>query len=165
MQHRYWAELCQLKTHINYIELMLAQSEKIEQAIKITLAIASSASIGAWAIFKNEEYKWIWPSIIAISQIITAINPYLPFKGRVKAYSNILNEFEEIMIFAELNWHNVANGKLTEEEINKLQFDIKSKKQKILKKYMPSSTIPKNTEYFTKAESSAIQYFQNFYPT
>jgi len=161
-QQRYWTELFQLKVHVNYIELMLAHSEGRERLIKIIIAIASSTSIGAWVIWK--DYASVWASIIALSQVIAAVNPYLPYKERIKSYSSLLHEFEEILIFTELNWHGVSTGKFSEEEINKLQFEIRSRKQKSLKKHIQSTTIPENLRFLKKAEDTANIYFQSFYP-
>ncbi len=77
MQSQYWKELYQLKTHIGFIERQLEKSESIDRFLKIVLAIASSSSIGAWAIWN--EYSWVWAGIIAFSQVITEITPFLPY--------------------------------------------------------------------------------------
>lgn len=50
VQEQYWNELYQLKTHINIVEHLLEQAEKVDRIMKIILAITSSVSIGSWAI-------------------------------------------------------------------------------------------------------------------
>ena len=161
-QQQYWIELFQLKVHINFIELLLESSEKIDRTLKIILAIAASSSIGAWAIWQN--YSWIWASIIALSQVISAVNPFLPYKSRIKAYASLLNELEELMIQAEFKWHAIAGGELTAAEINKARFEIRAAKQKSLKKHI-QTTIPTNDKYHSQAEESATNYFSSFYST
>jgi hypothetical protein len=161
VQNQYWTELYQLKTHVNFIELQLEKAEKIDRFIKIILAIASSSSIGAWVIWK--DYSQIWASIIALSQVISAVNPFLPYKNRIKEYTSLLHEFDELMIQAEFKWHAISEGKLTATEIHKARFEIRTAKQKSLKKHIPT-TIPTDNKLQSQAEASAAEYLQNFYP-
>lgn len=161
VQEQYWKELHQLKTHIGFIELLLEKSESIDRALKIALAVASSSSIGAWVIWNH--LSWVWAGIIAFSQVVSAVNPFLPYKSRIKAYSSLLYELEELMIQAEFKWHAIAEGKLTATEINKARFEVRSTKQKSLKKHI-QTTIPTNNKLHAKAEETASQYLANFYP-
>lgn len=160
VQTQYWKELHQLKTHIGYIELLLERAEKIDRTLKITLAIASSTSIGGWVIW--EDMAWIWASVIALSQVISAINPYLPYRNQIKSYSSLLHELEELMIQSELKWHAVAEGKLTEAEINEARFSIRTIKIKSLRKHIPT-TIPFDNKLHEQAERYSKEYFKNFY--
>lgn len=161
VQQQYWKEIYQLKTHIGFIELQLEKAESIDRALKIALAIASSSSIGAWVIWTH--LSWVWASIIAFSQVISAINPYLPYRSRIKAYTSLLHELEELMIQAEFKWHAIAEGELTATDINKSRFEIRAAKQRSLKKHI-QTTIPANTKLQEKAERSANEYLSNFYP-
>ncbi|WP_081488667.1 hypothetical protein [Cupriavidus basilensis] len=161
-QERFWKELYQLKVHINYLEAYINDAERCDRAIKIFMAIASSASIGAWVIWK--DFSVLWASIIAASQVVSAVAPHLPFKHRLNAYSSVLHEFEELFIQAESKWPEIAAGKLSDEEINKARTNIRLQKHKILKKYLSSSVIPESKEKSGKAESLALDYFSTFYP-
>lgn len=162
VQSQYWKELYQLKTHIGFIERQLEKSEGIDRFLKVVLAITSSSSIGAWVIWN--EYSWVWAGIIAFSQVITAITPFLPYKSRIKAYSSLLHELEELMIRAEFKWHSISDGRLTATEINKARFEIRASKQKSLKKYI-STTIPTDGKLHEQAEETASEYLTNFYLT
>lgn len=160
VQEQYWKEIFQLKTHIGFIELQLEKAERIDRGLKIALAIASSSSIGAWVIWN--QLSWIWAGIIAFSQVVSAVSPYLPYKNRIKAYSSLLHELEELMIQAEFKWHAIAEGKLTAAEINTARFEIRSAKQKSLKKHI-QTTIPTDGKLHSRAEQSARDYLNNFY--
>jgi len=162
-QERYWKELYLLKVHINYVESHLLDAELCDRRIKIFMAVISSSSIGAWAIWR--EFSLFWAAIIAISQVIAAISPHLHFKERLKTYSSILHELEEIFIQTEAKWHDIALGKYTEDEINKARTNLRLQKQKLLKKYLSTSVIPDDLGKTEKAESLALEYFSTFYPT
>ncbi len=161
LQEQYWIEIYQLKTHIGFLELQLEEAEGRVRIVKILLAIASSTSIGAWAIWQS--LSWLWASIIAFSQVVAAISPYLPYKNRIKAYTSLIQELEELMIQAEFKWHAIADGRLTPKDINKARFDIRAAKNKSLKKHI-QTTIPSNSKLHEKAEDSAKEYFSEFYP-
>ena len=160
-QERYWKELYQLRVHVNYTEIYLGKSEITDRNLNIFLAATSSSSICGWAVW--QEYSFIWALIIASSQFLNAIKTFLPFKRRKKSLSGLLHELEELLIFAEMRWYDVSEGKLTEEEIHKLQFQIRSRKTKSLKKYFPNQTLPEKMEYFDIAEQRAQTYIKNFY--
>lgn len=159
-QKQYWNELYQLRTHTNFVELKLEQAESWDRAVKVILATASSSSIGAWVIWN--EYSWVWACIIAVSQVISAINPFLPYKSRIKAYSSLISELEELVIQSEFKWHEISLGKLTPTEINKARFEIKTLKNRSLKKYI-QTTLPTDGKVHSKAEESARLHFETFY--
>jgi len=160
-QHRYWKELYQLKVHVNYVELYLRNSDVNDKRVSIFLAITSSSSICGWAIW--QEYSFVWAGIIALSQLITAIKTFLPYKQRIKPLSSLLHDLELITWECELEWFNVAEGELTEAETHKLQFNFRKKKLEALKKNLGVMTLPEKKNLFKKAEETAKTYFNNFY--
>lgn len=160
-QQRYWKELFQLIVHVNYLEIYLEKSEFKDKAINIFLAITSNSSICGWIIWQT--YSWLWAGIIAVSQLITAIKTFLPYKDRLKMVSSLLHEVDELLLYCEMKWFDVAEGKLTEEEINKLHFEIKRKKAQAVKKHLGGHVLPKHEEYFEKAKELANTYSDNFY--
>ena len=107
-QEQYWQELYDLKVHTSYLSIYLISSEKIDTRINAFLAIASSASIASWAIWK--EYQFIWASIIVISQFITAIKQFLPYNLRIKNISKALKEMESLSIEYEKKWFYITDA-------------------------------------------------------
>ena len=160
-QERYWKEMYQLKVHINYLETFILEAENIDRLIKIFSAIASSASIGAWVIW--QDYSFVWATIIAVSQVVSAVKPYLPFQDRRNKYSALLHDFEDLFIRMEAQWFEIASGKLDAGEINNARTKIRLQKQKLLKKYLPTSIVPDSPEKLVKAEGISQDYFSNFY--
>ena len=57
-QEHYWKEFYRLKVHVTYLEIQLDRTEAIDRGLKMFLAITSSASIGAWAIWKEGAVVW-----------------------------------------------------------------------------------------------------------
>ncbi len=160
-QEHYWKEFYRLKVHVTYVECMLEKTEQWDRTIKIFSAVTSSASIGAWAIWK--ELGFLWGGIIAVSQILNAIRPYLPYKDRLRCYSGLLHELEEILLGVESKWLDIASGECSEAAIRKALADLRARRFKAFKKHLPNSTVPEDGKVFEKAEEKANSYFQNFY--
>ena len=152
-QLRYWKELYQIKVHLNYLELYLQDSEMKDRSINIFLAITSSGSIAGWAIWQQAAI--LWAVIIAASQVVTVIKNFLPYKTRMKSLSGIVQEFEDIILFTEKRWFDVSEGNLTEEEIHNLQFEVRTRKTKALKKHLGNNTLPEKSKLLSKAQNSA----------
>ena len=138
-QHRYWKELYQLRVHVNYLEIYMERSEFINRLINIFLAIASSGGIGGWVVW--QKYGLIWAGIIAASQVINVIKPYFPYHTRLKTIGKVLPEFENLLTSSEMKWFEVAEGKLTEKEINNLQYKIRSEKTIFYQKHFGTITL------------------------
>jgi len=160
-QRRYWKELFELRVHVNYLGLYMEESELKDKTINIFLAVASSSSICGWAIWSR--FSFIWAVIIAASQLINAVKQFLPYRTRLKATSGIMRELEEWLNLYEMKWFDVAEGKLKKEDINKLQFEIRSKKTKTVRKHLGINTLPKKEKLFYEAKQLAKVYINNFY--
>jgi hypothetical protein len=160
-QDRYWKEFYDLKVHVTYLEIYMESTERSDRIINIFLAITSSSSICGWAIWS--QISFIWGLIIALSQLINAIKFFLPYRTRLKALGNTLKEIEELLVKCELKWFDVAEGKLSDEEINRLQFEFRGKKLKILKENFGATSLPINNNFFNHAEELSNTYINNFY--
>ena len=163
VQDQYWKELYQLRVHVNYLELYHQRSESQDKTVKIILAVASSSSIAAWAVW--QKYSFIWALVIALSQVITAIKGFLPYETRLKLLTSLLSELEELLNFTETNWYYVSNGSLTEREIHELQFETRRKKTKAIHEHLGSNSLPEKPKFHKKAVESANVYINNFYPS
>lgn len=160
-QERYWKELFELRVHVNYLERYMEESEFIDNSINIFLAVTSSSSICGWAIWN--KYSFLWAVIIAASQVINVVKQFLPYKARLKTTGGILKELEELLYSYETKWFDVERGDLKEDEINKLQFEIRSEKTKIVQKHLGTNTLPEKGRLLRKAKQSAEIYIKNFY--
>jgi len=160
-QERYWKELFELRVHINYLEKYMQQSEFRDKAINIFLAVTSSSSICGWAIWN--KYSFIWAVIIAASQLINAAKQFLPYRTRWKAISSIAKDLEQLLNCYEKKWYDVAEGNLTNQEINELQYEIRSQKTNAVKEHLGINSLPIKTNLLCKAKHSAEVYINNFY--
>lgn len=149
VQKNYWIEMDQTIFGREYIYLYLSSSEKIDFFIKLITAITSSSSIAAWVIW--QQYSWVWGSLIATSQVISATKNFLPWEQRSKNLINLYNEYQLLIVEFERNWYDVATGYLTEKKIHDLTVDLVHKRVILQSKHL-KETLSKNKKYVKLAE-------------
>src|SRR5438105_8755933 len=160
-QERFWREMYQLKVHACYLELYLAKTESVDRWVNFGIAITSTGSLGMWAFLK--EYDKVWAGIIVLSQLLSVAKSFLPYKLRVKALASCVHEYEEHMVWAEGTWFDVAEGKLTEQEITSLRTQLQKRTLKTMRECFPASALPENQVLLKKATARADVYFNAFY--
>lgn len=159
IQENIWKKLYRTKVHAIYLELLHARTENIDRTIKMFLAIFSSGSIAAWAIWNEAEF--IWASLIATTQVINAIRPFLPYSNRMKALSALSVELESLAIHMEIKWIDISVGELTDKEMRKLYTDMIYKTSIAESKCFPNNSIPHSKTLMSRAEISATSYLSN----
>lgn len=157
MQARYWRLLTDKRYKLIYINEYSDQCIKLQRMINVFLAITSSGAIAAWAIWK--DYPFIWAGIIAISQVITAIKPYLPFEKRIEVMDEIIVQFTRLCNEMEAKWFYIANGTMTEEQINELYYDIEKRWTDIENGSLRGDSIPADPRLAAIANKKKDEYF------
>lgn len=161
MQNTYWNKMTQYRFEVIYLQNYLGRNVKIDRYIRIALAVTSASSIAAWAQWQKLAF-W-WGLIIVVSQVISAINDYLPYKKRIKEISDLLNELSIIYNDVERSWQKVANGSLTDDEINELCYNYSGQWIKADNKYFNDDFLPHNEKCKKCAEDMKNAYFNSIF--
>jgi hypothetical protein len=114
-QELYWDELVELKVRAIAIRRHRNHLDRWDTRINLIKAIASSASIAAWAIW--QRYPLMWGEIIALSQVIEATKDVFPFSRRLKAAGELTVALERLFIDAQFEWESVYSGRLDTNQI------------------------------------------------
>ncbi len=158
---RYWSEMDQIKVHLFYLELYLTSTIFIERGLNIAIAIASSTSIGAWAIWG--KYPMVWACFLALSHIVTAAKPWLPFSKRLHALYRTSVDLEGIFILMETDWYYISEGALGDEDIHKKNMHYRQQKERVIQKYLASNPLPEKPKLLEQAIEKTKLYFTNHY--
>lgn len=114
MRERIWATLVNLRFKGFILDMLVDAFQQWDRRINIFLALTSSGSIAAWAIWK--EHEMVWPMIIAASQVVTVIKPYFPYYKYVKELNAKSLRADNLNIEFERLWDKVQGGKSKGEE-------------------------------------------------
>lgn len=161
MQERYWNYMVQLKEWIFYVDAYSDASYKWDQRINIFLAVTSSSSIAAWAIWS--KLGPLWAFVIALSQVVTAVKPYFPFNKRLPLLGQISSQLQLLFNKADYQWYKVSNGDYTENEINDILFDLKKQYTDNISKLLESDALPEVAAYRKTAGEKTSSYFSTQY--
>ncbi|MEL1244217.1 hypothetical protein AAEO56_08100 [Flavobacterium sp. DGU11] len=160
MRDRFWATFINYKYKGFVIELLYCKYQRWERNINVFLAIASSSSIAAWALWK--ELDWLWAGIIASSQLINAIKPFFPYNKYVKELGSKFLKMENLTIECEKLWDKIQNDTITEEETSKKYYEFKKESSDILRF---SDDIIFDVSKQSDIENKATELNKNFFRT
>jgi hypothetical protein len=122
MRDKIWAALANIKYKGYLIDLLVNAFQRWDRNINIFLALTSSGSIAAWAIWK--KYEIIWGIIIALSQIVTVIRPYFPYYKYVKELNAKSLKIENLNIEFERLLDKLQRGKLNEDQAADIYYNL-----------------------------------------
>ena len=159
MQEKYWKYMVQIKAWIFYLDVYTEDSYRWDRIINIVVAIASSTSIAAWAIWK--KYSFVWSIIIAISHVLTTIKGFLPYSKRLKMLVPFMEDLKFLYNKIEYNWFKVASGDLSEDEINELLYSFKDEFANIENKNLKEETLLEKDNFREIADRKNDAYFAN----
>ena len=95
-----------------------------------------------------------------ISQVVIAVNEVLPYKKRIKELSDLRSELTPIYNSMEKSWHDVANGSLTEDEINELCYSYVEQWNQTDDKYFKRDALPQIKKCKEIAEAEKELYYK-----
>ncbi|MGR4864605.1 hypothetical protein [Caulobacter sp. LARHSG274] len=159
-QAHYWNQFVQLKRDAAYIGKYHAADEAADRWLNILSAVASSTSIGAWAVWR--DHAIVWAVIIAASQVLTAIRAYLPYKARLRALATLGVDLEALALVAETDWFKVSRGALEAADVHALTMALKTKAPRATSRSFNGASLPERTKLLQSAEAATRHYMAAF---
>jgi hypothetical protein len=155
--------LVEARVHACYLHHYGASSEWRDKSINIFLAVMSSSSIAAWAIWR--EFTWVWPALIAGSQVVSAVKPFLPYNRQHKVVVILADAIQSICLKIENSWFSVAEGLLPDHQIHEETIEFRGLLLDAERKAMDGTILPRKQKFMDMAEVDARRYFETHYPT
>ncbi len=160
VQLQYWNQFTRLKRDAIYINRYHGDVERIDRGLEMVSAVASSAAIGGWAIWHAAAF--LWGAVIAASQVLTAIKPFLPYKARLKALAAFGAELDSLALVAETDWLAVSRVSISDEEIHRRTMTLKKKALAAQAKSFGGASLPERARWVQDAEAAANDYMKSF---
>lgn len=130
MREQIWNQLFDAKFKSYCISLKIDALQKLDRDINVYVALASSGSIAAWAIWK--DFPLLWAIIIAASQVFTVVKPYFPYNKYIKELNAKCSKIDNVVIDLEQLWYKLQNQKITIDEASNDYFLIRRQINEIL---------------------------------
>lgn len=130
MKDQIWATLCDTKFKGYCLTSLVDKFQRWDRNINIFLAVASSGSIAAWAIW--QVYPMVWGLVIAVSQVLTVLKPYFPYFKYVKELNSKSFSIDQLNIDTERLWYKIQHNKISDDDAVENYFDIRKRATEIL---------------------------------
>jgi hypothetical protein len=160
LQQQYWNEFSRLKRDALYIAFYHASVERTERRLNILAAVMSLGALTTWA--AKHDLGFVASVVILVSQLITAIRPYLPYRTQLKALAALGPDLEGLALVAETDWLKVARASIDDEEINKRTMALKRKALEAQQRSFRGGSLPEKTRLETRALKAAEDYMMNY---
>lgn len=155
-QQVYWQEFVQLKADSCYVRDYRNDLNRWVTGVATIRAVASAGGIAAWAVWR--QYAYIWACFIAGSQVVDALKNVFPFYKRRDSLSKWSRALNRLFVEAQRDWEEVAAGRCTDSQINKLSHQLRLKKERAEAKYVPHG-LALRQDLFDSAQSEAARFF------
>ncbi|MFO0826737.1 MAG: hypothetical protein U0572_01200 [Phycisphaerales bacterium] len=156
---QFWQELVALRVHAEYMHEYQLALQSRDRLLSCVIAIASSASIGAWAIW--QVVPVVWAGIVALSQVVQAVRHLFPWEAQIEAAGCLSKSLTDLAIDAEERWFDVANGELTEQEIHASRIKLKRRTSKQVSQHLGGIPLKTRPDLLARAEDSARIYLRS----
>lgn len=120
-----WYLLADSKTNEKYASLVVKKYQLYDLYSNIFLALTTSSSVAAWAIWKQLPVLWIL--IIAISQILMIVKPYFLFPRYIKVFNDRSIRWQQMSVELEQLWYELNEDKIDNTEASKIYFELRKK--------------------------------------
>lgn len=130
LREQVWASFNNVKFKSFYMSGLLRRYQRMDRNINMFLAIASSGSIAAWAVW--QKVPMLWATIVALSQVTMAVKPYVPYFKYVKELNSKGRELDVVIIRFEQLWHRIQGKKLSDDEIEAEYFKLRADSSTLL---------------------------------
>lgn len=158
MRDKYWAYYTGTKYELLYFYEYLNDSYKWLRALEAFLAVVSSSSVAAWAVWN--ELPLLWALLIAASQVMSAVKQYLPYSKRIQALNELLPRLDTVVNRIDHDWFQVDKGTLGEGQVNDLLFSYKKECTDLANRHLTGVYFPEREDLRRAAQGKTECFFE-----
>lgn len=159
MRNRIWSNYQNTVFKHYFIEELIKHYHAKERWLNIILALASSSSVGAWAVWN--KYSMVWATIIAVSQVLTVVKPYFPFNKYLNELKDKKTLSNSLIVDFEDLWFQYDSENI---DLNIASTEIKSLRYKMNEIYNFNEDLDQldNKKIEKKASTRTTIYFKQY---
>ena len=124
MREQLWRNFCNEKFKALYLSKFNSVLRNIDLALNFITAIATTASVASWGIWKQIPFLWI--TIVGISQLIVATKPFYPYLREQKRLTELQALHNQLAFEYEKLWVKSKQADVKNEFLKLREFHFKS---------------------------------------
>jgi len=158
MRDLYLNMLTQCKFELLYYEAYFRHACKMDNFIKIFLAIMTADFVANWAIWKT--YTDIWAIGIAVSQVLQLINGLIPYSKRIETLGPLHKTLELLYADMENSFIDIISGKVDFDKANDLRTKYQKEWDELENTALLKDSIPRVPWLVKKSDQEKVRYFK-----
>lgn len=159
LDQQLWPTLWQSKHNAIALSLLVEKYQVYNRRINLLIVLASSSSVGAWAIW--QDIPIVWSLIIVASQVATLVKPYFPYSKYIRELNIKCASMETVVMELEFLYakHEDAVAKETK-SLEKDFIALKRQRAKILE-FSDDLLFSASKKIKAKADQELKTYLKN----
>lgn len=162
IEDKLWYNLVNTKFKCYYIGYLIRKNQRQSLFINSFLAVTSISSVSAWVIW--EILPWLWALLIALSNVLIAIKPFLTLEKKIKELNEKLSVLELIQAEYEKIFFE-HSMKYIDDKIASQQYFANYDKQIKTLRTSDDLIIGRDKKLIKKADRDTDKYIENNYQT
>lgn len=158
MRERYWSMFNSTKHKYFYYAFYKQSCDIRIMVTKIFLAVISCAGITAWTIW--DKFPGLWAVILAISQIVSVSQEYMPFYKQSAGIEYLLSDLSVITTQIASDWNRVDD--MTPEQIIEKIESYQMQITELENKFLSSFAFLYSKSAHRKAENQTKKFFEYY---
>lgn len=159
LPQKYWNMFFEFKVAEYYYQLYSLLAKKQRDWLSALTTIGSAAFVLSW--YQTGVLPMLWASLILASQVLTALQPWLPFEKRLNAACCICSDLIHLNLEIEFKWDDFSSDTSDEEYKDKIAC-FRKEYARIEERFADAATFPKNKRLFKEAQETAQNFFRRF---
>lgn len=133
IRNRIWNNMANIKFKAIFTYECYRLSDRFGRYYSMFLALVSTSSVAAWAIWKS--HPTIWAVIVGIAQLLHVAKPYIPLIKHDKSFIEMSCSFEPLYLQYEKLWCEHERENISEDEAEKRFYVLREKEIEIEKSH------------------------------
>lgn len=157
MAQKYWDMFFDFKVSEYYYQLYSVHAHRQRNLLSALTTVGSAAFVLTW--YQTGILPLLWGSLILIAQVLTALQPLLPFEKRMTAACYICSDLVHLNLEVEMEWYRFKIDSSEDEYREKID-RYRKEYDRIEERFSDPYTFPKHKRLFKEAQESAQIYFR-----
>lgn len=156
---KFWNMFTAIKHDEVYYQCYKNHVQKLTIVISTFCLIFSLSSIAAWGIWN--DFHMLWVILISIAQVLSTINPLLPFSKQFISLKFLVPSVQSIFCDMAYDWDKI--DQYNNDEIITLLASYRKRYNEVENQFIGDVYFPPHKRCSKAAEIECKNYFEHFY--
>jgi len=149
LQRIVWESLLDSDMNARYWRRLGRRYYSLDKAAKIFVAVASSAVVASWALWK--DFPELWKLLSGVSAIVALIQPFADWSGQARSMAALRAKWSHLETSYEVLW--AKSRQMTDAELESALGELKVKENDLIE---PEANLPHDDDLLEQCFNEVI---------